>query len=313
MNIVFFGTPYYVIPVLDAVHKLYKGKDGTSPIAAVVTQAPKPTGREKKIAYSAVDHWAHKKGIPIYFEPMDIINNGIEADIGILASYGEILSKRVIDHFRYGIINIHPSLLPKFRGSSPAQAAIICDGEKTGVSFTKMDEELDKGQLVSQFKEDIRSDDTADTLRDRLFVRSAEVIEDLLPAFIEGKIKLKKLNKDTENSFTIRIEKIHSHIPPKYLKRALIGETYEEDWKIGFIKGFIAKPTPEFIERFIRAMKSWPMAWSEIKIGNESKRIKILNSHIEDGKLVLDEVQLEAKNVVSFKQFSEGYKTAIFE
>lgn len=311
MKIIFFGTPEYVVPILESLDKSFKSKQTNSVILAVVTQKPKPTGRKQLLEYSAVDNWAHKKKVPIYFEPKDIIKNKISADIGVLASFGQILDKSVIDYFPYGIINLHPSLLPKFRGASPVQGAIVSGEKITGLTFSKMDVSLDKGQLISQFKEEILDSDTTKSLRDRLFIRASEVIPTLIPAYLAGKINLKPLSH-FPNTFTNEIKKENAFIPPKFLQNAMDGKNTGDNWEIGFINNFSIKPTPITIDNFIRSMVPWPMAWTIIRIRNEEFRIKILNAHLSqpithNSQLILDEVQLEGKNPVSWKQFKDGY------
>src|SRR3989344_8143411 len=187
MRIIFFGTPYYVLPILDALNKACKERSGESPIAGVVTQPPKPVGRKKILQYSAVDKWAHKRSIKI-LRDLDI-KNFPKADIGILASYGNIIPKEVINHFPQGILVIHPSLLPEFRWSSPVPAAIVTNKNPTGVTIFKMDEKWDHGPIVTSVKEDVSQTDTYQTLRDRLFERSASILVHALPAYIKGIIK----------------------------------------------------------------------------------------------------------------------------
>lgn len=277
MKIVFFGTPDYVVPILSKIHKKFIGKAGASPIVAVVTQDPKPVGREQTLTYSPVDKWAHERGIKIFHKAQDLLNNYVEADLGILASYGEIIKKEVINMFPKGILVIHPSLLPKYRGPAPVQTAIK-DGEKiTGVSIIKMDEKMDHGPIISQFKEEIGPEDTGQSLRDRLFERSADVLAELIDPYLKGKIKL-KVQDEKEASYTKLATKQDGFI-----------ETKEK--------------TPEEVERFIRAMQPWPGAWTLL---NE-KRLKLIKGHMEGNDLVLDEVQLEGKNPVTGKQFQEAY------
>jgi methionyl-tRNA formyltransferase len=126
-------------------------------VIAVVTQPPKPAGRDKKIEYSAVDTWAYKKDIRILrdldMRSSDTGKNLPEADLGVVAAYGKIIPKEIISHFKFGILNIHPSLLPKYRGASPTQAAIAAGETTTGVTVIKMDENMDHGPVVSSLKE----------------------------------------------------------------------------------------------------------------------------------------------------------------
>src|SRR3989304_7360527 len=334
MKIVFFGTPDYVLPVLDALYRTFKSSH-ESPIVAVVTQPPKPTGRKHFLEYSPVDVWAHKKKIPIFFDANEIAKNNVEADLGILASYGAIIPNTVISHFPYGIVNIHPSLLPKWRGSSPVQATLISGENIAGVTIIKIDKLLDHGPIITQFTESVAPDDTTESLRSRLFERSSEVLTTLLPAYLGGKIKLRE--QDHKNAtLTHEIKKDNALIPPNYISAAMTGIILvKEKWEIPFIKDFEIESTPEAIERFIRAMQPWPIAWTLLRasfaevatkveqgFGGQAKRLKILEAHLEtlrttnhqlrSTKRVLDEVQLEGKNSVSWEQFKQGYPNAKF-
>jgi methionyl-tRNA formyltransferase len=185
MKIVFFGTPDYVLPILTYLHKKFVTGPGRSPISAVVTQSPKPTGRKQILTYSPVDKWAHERKIPIFYHASDLLKENIDFELGVLASFGEIIKKEVIDLFPKGILVIHPSLLPKYRGASPIPVAIIEGETTTGVSIFKMDEKVDHGPVLSQFKEDIVPSDTTGTLRARLFERSAEVLAELLTPYLQ--------------------------------------------------------------------------------------------------------------------------------
>lgn len=281
MRLVFFGTPDYVLPILKALAKDYE-------ISAVVTQNPKPVGRKQFLQYSPVDNWAHKRKIPVFYPAgadRDLTKIP-KADLGILAAYGKIIPEFLISNFKFSILNIHPSLLPKYRGASPVQAAIAAGDKETGVSIIKMDAEIDHGPIISQFKEEILPEDTTGTLRTRLFARSAEVLIELLPAYLAGKIKPKEQDH-SQASYT------------KILKK--------ED---GYLD--LAKTKPEIAERFIRAMDPWPGAWTYLKPddqGSKAKRLKILKAHLDINhqSLILDTVQLEGKNPVSWKQFKEAY------
>lgn len=282
MKIIFFGTPDYVIPVAEALYKEYRTVKEKG-VVAVVTQPPKPVGREKRIEYSPIDAWAHKRKIQILYD----YENLPEAELGVVAAFGKIIPKEVIKHFKYGILNVHPSLLPKYRGASPTQAAIMNGDEITGVTVIKMDEKMDHGPVISEFTEEIKSTDTNETLRARLFERSAEFLVDLIPNYLSGKIRPKE-QKHKEATFTKLITK--------------------ED---GFVSLNALKDDPEGTGRKFRAMQPWPGIWTEIKLLRDEEikrlRLKILKLHLEDKKLVIDEVQLEGKKPVSWEEFKKGY------
>jgi methionyl-tRNA formyltransferase len=320
MKIVFFGTPEYVQPVVEMLHKTFEPSgENKSSIVAVVTQKPKPVGRKKILSHSPIDKWAYNKDILIFNESQELLNSELKPDIGILASFGEIIPKEVLNYFPHGILNIHPSLLPKYRGASPVRAAIAAGETKTGATIIKLDEELDHGKIISQFKIEIEKSDTAKKLREKLFIQSAEVLSALIKPYLKGKIQL-KIQNEKEATFTTLIRKKEGFIKPKYIKEALKGKSFTEKWDISFIKIGLKKdvfqitPSSVSVDCFIRAMNPWPIAWTTIKPNpkNEPKRLKILKTHLSGKKLVLDEVQLEGKSPVSWKQFREGYPKATF-
>lgn len=289
MKIIFFGTPDYVVPVAEALRKNFSRKDADG-LRAVVTQAPKPVGRKQKKEHSAVDNWSLSHSIPALFN-FDQIP---DADLGVVAAYGKIIPQETIDKFNYGILNVHPSLLPKYRGASPVQAAIAAGEITTGVSIIKMDEEVDHGPIVSQFKQGIGPNDTAGSLREKLFERSAEFLVDLIPNYMSGKIKPKEQDHK-KATYTYLVKRSDGFVDPKKLKEAMDGDGAEE------------------IYNHIRAMYPWPAAWTNVDLGKgEVKRLKILKARLEEKKLELDEVQLEGKNPVSWGQFRKGYPTAFF-
>jgi methionyl-tRNA formyltransferase len=288
-----------------------------------VTKSPSPVGRNQQIEYSAVDKWAHSHKIPIYYDPNTLLKEGVKFDLGIISDYGKIISKEVIDLFEKGILNIHFSILPKNRGASPVQAAILSGDKEVGVSIFKIDEKLDHGPVITQFKEEIKSQDTWESLKIRLFERTKAVLTELITPYLRGKINLKQQD-EKEATYTSLIKKEHGLIPVKYLYAALQGRTLREKWIIPFMKDFSIEPSPENIERFIRAMQPWPGAWTLLRLpaspnrgesthDGQAKRLKILTAHCDGEKLVIDEVQLEGKDPVSWKQFTEGHPKAKLE
>lgn len=325
MKLVFFGTPYYVLPILEAVHKSFRER-GESPIKAVVTQSPKPSGRKQILEYSAVDKWAHSKKIPIYFDSNKLIVDQVKADVAVLASYGDKIPPEVIKHFPHGILVVHPSLLPEFRWGSPVPAAIVTNSNPTGVTIIKMDDKWDHGPIVTQFKEEIFDDDNYQTLRDRLFAKSAGVLVQAFPAYLTAKIKLKPQD-DNKASFARMIKKEDAFIPPKFIASALKGEVFRgKKWTIDFIevgnKPFTFHPSPFTLNKFILAMTPWPGAWTEVSLGQSAKdkvqrRMKILKAHvngsiINNQRLIIDLIQLEGKNPVTWEEFKRGYPEATF-
>lgn len=218
------------------------------------------------------------------------------ADVGVLASYGKILSGEEVNAPRLGILNIHPSLLPKYRGPTPVPSAILAGESETGVTIIKLDEKVDHGPLVSQIKLPISPTDTSQTLLAKAFTAGARELLAILPDYLQGKIKLHPQNH-TQATFTHKLTRKDGCV----------------DWQ---------KP-PDYLERFIRAMFPWPSAWCFVIIPDRQakpipdrknlgggKRLKILKAHLKNGKLILDTVQLEGKKPVTWQQFQEGYPQA---
>lgn len=280
MKVIFFGTPDYVMPVLTTLHKKFVTGPGKSPIVAVVTQSPKPVGRKQVIKYSPVDKWAHEHKIPIFYSAKELLEENLDFEIGVLASYGEIITRDVINLFPQGILVIHPSLLPEFRGASPVPATIKDGLTSTGVTILRMDDKMDHGPIITQIKEDVLPTDTSDVLRNRLFAKSAEVLVETITPYIQGKIR------------------------PKIQDESLATYTKIMTKKDGFLNLTDIQNAGSEINNFIRAMSPWPGAWTYLPNG---KRMKLLKSHLEDGKLVMDEVQLEGKDPVTWEQFRQGH------
>jgi methionyl-tRNA formyltransferase len=310
LKIVFFGTPDYVLPILERLSKEFRVKN-ESPIVAVVTQKPMPVGRKQLLEYSPIDKWAHERNIPVYYDVNKLIEDGIKAEIGVLAAYGAILPENIIEYFPKGIINIHPSLLPKYRGASPIQGQIINGETETGVTIIKLDKQMDHGGILAQFTEDVLPLDTTDTLRTRLFEKSVEVVSEVMKPYMSGKITLKE-QKHEDATYTRLIKKEFGLIPAKYIPDLMSGKEIGEDWNIEIVKDLVVKPTPQIVEKLSRALFPWPGIWTKFTNKGKERRLKLLEIKVVDNKLEINKVQIEGKNPVSWSEFKNGYPEAQF-
>jgi methionyl-tRNA formyltransferase len=198
------------------------------------------------------------------------------ADVFIVADFGTVFPKKILTMPKHGSLCLHPSLLPQYRGASPVQHAIMNGEKETGLTIFQMDEKVDHGPIISQFKDEIRNDDTAETLYKRLFIAGAQVLVTILPSWIEGKVKT-RTQDHSQATYTPTLTR--------------------KDGRINWQK------SDEEIERFIRAMHPWPGSWTLV----DNKRLKILKAHLENGQLVLDEIQLEGKKPITWQQFLAGH------
>src|SRR5258707_5358711 len=160
MRIVFAGTPKFALPCLNAL------KASPHPLSAVFTQPDRPAGRGRKLQFPAVKSWALEQGLPVY-QPQNFKNEAalselasLKPDLLIVIAYGLILPKKVLSLPSFGCINVHASLLPRWRGASPIQQAILRGDKETGVCIMQMEEGLDSGEVLAKAQCPIFPEDT---------------------------------------------------------------------------------------------------------------------------------------------------------
>lgn len=244
MKIVYMGTPDFAVGPLEAV--LAAGHQ----IALVVTQPDKQKGRGKEVSYTPVKECAIKHNIPV-FQPVKIkeqeaveVLRKQEADIFIVAAFGQLLPEEILNMPKYGAVNIHASLLPKYRGAAPIQRVIL-DGEtETGVTIMQMDKGLDTGDMLLKTVVPIDKEETGETLHDKLAMAGSKLIVEALTAIEAGTIEPEK-QKDEESCYA------------RMLTKSLGQINWQED--------------AEKIERLIRGLNSWPSAYT--KYGNKTLKL----------------------------------------
>lgn len=195
-------------------------------------------------------------------------------DIGVVANFGAIIKKETMDRFPNGILNIHPSFLPKYRGPTPVQTAIINGETKSGVSIIKIDEEVDHGPILFQKEETILPSDTALDLLFRFFRIGGEALPDVIKRYISNQIDIAKQD-DSKATFTKTLTK----------KNGFIDSNNPPD-----LKG---------LDKMIRAYFPWPGVFTKFNLGGNEKIIKLLPNKT---------VQVEGKNPMSYKDFINGYE-----
>ncbi len=191
------GTPDFAVPSLKAL------KEAGYEIPLVITQPDKPAGRGKRLKPPPVKVEAERLGLKVY-QPERIKDNEelkkileeISPDLIVVAAYGKILPDWLLKLPKYGVINVHASLLPKYRGASPIQAALLNGERKTGITIMKVIPELDAGDVISQREVEIKKEDNAQTLHDRLAQVGAELLTETIPKFTKGEIEPKPQNHD---------------------------------------------------------------------------------------------------------------------
>jgi methionyl-tRNA formyltransferase len=203
-----------------------------------------------------------------------------QSEIAVLAAFGKILPKEILNHFKFGVLNIHPSLLPKYRGSSPVQNAILNGDKETGVTIIKLDEEMDHGPILAQEKIVIDENDTAQSLYEKLFPLGAKLIIESLPDYTFGKKNLIEQNHD-DATYTKILTRDEGYIDLSQLE----------------IKNFKLK-----INRMVRAYFPWPGVWTKWQMANGKwQMVKFLPEK---------RIQVEGGKPMSYKDFINGYPNA---
>ncbi|MFH1187015.1 MAG: methionyl-tRNA formyltransferase [Candidatus Levyibacteriota bacterium] len=267
MNVVFFGGSKYTIPIV----KLLNSKFNLSLVITAEKEINDPIIKyclKNQILYYSVNSFSSSE----IKQKLLTVN----PNFAVLANFRFIIPKEILDIFPKGVVNIHPSYLPKYRGPTPVQTAILNGNKKTGVTLIKLDEKIDHGEIIAQKEEEILKNDTSESLYLRLFKQGSEMLNNTITKYLEGKYALKKQN-DLEASFT------------KILKR--------DDGYIDFSK----IPSQTSLNKIIRAYFPWPGTWIKVKINNKDLRIKLLPNNM---------LQVEGKKPLSFKDFINGYPEA---
>ncbi len=290
-----------LIGTSEFAEKIFRTYLNTYSTIAVITTPDKPVGRKQTLTPSPVKKWALENKLPV--SQLEKIGE-LKPDLIIVAAYGQIIPKEILDIPKHGALNIHPSLLPKYRGASPIQTAILNGDEISGVTIMLMDEKMDHGPIVASTKFQISNKPTYEELSKKLADAGAKLLIKTLPDWINGKIKA-KLQNHSKTTFTKIIKK--------------------EDGKIDWNK------SAEEIERQIRAFHEWPTAYTfwnnkQLKILDAGISTKKTNKKIGEvfladnkeliiqtgnGALILKQVQLEGKRLMPTKNFLNGHPKII--
>lgn len=299
IRVVFMGSPDFALPALRLLAQTYR-------VVGVVTQPDRASGRGRELKAPPVKLLAQELIIPVIQperlrEPEAMAQlKAWNPDLIVVAAFGQILKKDVLELPQHGCINVHASLLPRWRGAAPINAAVLAGDEETGVTIMKMDVGLDTGPMLAKRSLRIKPDDTTGSLIGALSTLGADLLIETLPGYIDGKVTLKPQPED--------------------------GVTYapmlkKEDGRLDF-----EKPAVE-LERRIRAMNPWPGAWFEwngapLKVlkartdilftyMNQTPGNRLVSGNepvvaTSNGFLFLEEVQPPGKKQMSGKSFLAG-------
>ena len=306
MKIAFFGTSERSLPILNSLKSNFD-------LVLCITKKDQKIGRKQELKECAVKTWAKNKEID--FVEIDNLRDSDlkkvlsaikkkKIDYGIVCDFSVIIPEEIIQVFGKNLINIHFSLLPKYRGASPVQFAILNGDKNTGITFHVVDTKLDHGEILHQIVYTMDQTETSGELYATLFKISSEKLPEVLKNYSEGTIT-PLAQEENEATYTYS---------PNHLTSTFI---YKEDAEINW------KEKPEVIERRIRAFNPWPISWTTIgeiesarNLSTKIKlkphidrdlKVKIYKSELIEGKLKILDLQVEGKNRMAWKAFENGY------
>ena len=257
LRVVFMGTPDFSVPTLSEI--VGAGHD----VVAVYTQPPRPAGRGMEARKSPVHSFAEEAGLPV-FVPKTLRRANVQnefaalgADVAVVVAYGLILPKVILDAPPLGCLNLHGSLLPRWRGAAPIQRAIMAGDKETGVMVMKMDEGLDTGPVALADRLSIGPDSTAGEIHDHLALMGASLMLRALTLLEKGELTFTPQPADGV-TYAAKISKEETRI----------------DW---------SKPAPD-VHDMIRGLSPYPGAWFEALLGGKAERVKVLRSVVVPGK-----------------------------
>ena len=235
MNIVFAGTPDFAVSSLQAL------MDSGHVVVAVYTQPDRPAGRGRKLRPSPVKMLAEQAGIPV-MQPVSLRDVGeqeklaaLQADLMVVVAYGLLLPQAVLDAPRRGCVNVHASLLPRWRGAAPIQRAILAGDAETGVTLMAMDIGLDTGAMIARASCPITAQDTGGSLHDRLAALGADLLAENLDAILDGRVSA-EAQDDALATYADKLKKSEAEL----------------DWQ----------DSAPALARRIQAFNPWPVAWT---------------------------------------------------
>lgn len=297
-RIIFFGSTTDSVLVLEKLPREL--------LVCIVTQPAKPIGRKHILTPTPTEIWAKNHKITVlsfpnsketaflYEDEPAVINTleSFKADLLISASYGQKIPTKTITDAQYGGLNVHPSLLPRWRGPDPIPWQILSGDHQTGVSVVTITEQMDEGKIIAQKKIPLLENETREPLRKKLFEFGADLLATSLPGYLDGSIKGEPQDAK-KATLARRLTRDDGYLPWEIIQKFVNTQEVKPEELPAFLQQF----KDVTLDKTLRALSPWPGVWTRIN----DKRLKILEGHMEHETFVLDTVQLEGKNPVRYQ------------
>jgi methionyl-tRNA formyltransferase len=297
INIIFFGSDEFALPVARGINERF-------PLSGLVVTQPRPRGRGQLTQQTEIALWAQNIGITVYSpsnpndEEFISLISKLKPDLFVLASYRHILSEQLLRVPALGGINIHPSLLPQYRGAAPIQRAIMAGENKTGITIIFMDARVDHGEMIYQEEISIETDENYGSLKQRLSKLAARAISSVIDSVVTGTCKKVRQNHD------------HRSYAPKLKKEDAVIAWHDSSRKIhNLIRALSPKPGAQTVFRGQRLfILSSKISNRKFKPGSIHVENKTLYVGTGNGSLILGELKPQNKGNISGADFINGYR-----
>jgi methionyl-tRNA formyltransferase len=312
LTLSFFGAPSFSARVLERV--ITEMKD-VADVKSVFTQPDKKAGRKQILTPTPVKLLAQKYNLPVFTEsdPLFISQQLKDIDLVLLYAYGTLLPAEVLKVPRWGFWNIHPSLLPKYRGTSPIVYSLLMGDKTTGVSLMEMDDRMDHGPILAQQKYDIKTSDTRENLENRLSDIGYELFKKSIHLLMYSKLQKQEQIHDNR-TYTRLLSKQDGLVSFAIIQKIITKEKLSKNDLPPIINNYLMKYNPKNDQKtdeaywnLYRGLSPWSGLWTVLP---DNRKLKITGMEWKNNTLIITRVQLEGKKEVDFKTFNTAY--AIF-
>lgn len=286
IKVAYFGTPYFAAEFLE---KMMADAELPIDVKYVFTQPDSRAGRKQVLTKTPVRALAEKHSIPVHTDLNNAADLLKEVDLAVLFAFGTIIPKKLLDAPQFGFWNIHPSLLPKYRGPAPMATPLLNGDNETGVTLMLMDEQMDHGPIIAQEKCYIFPVWRRDHLERHLIDLGYGLFKKVIEMYAPDLSRAPNIAQNhAEATYTERMKKDDGFVKLEDLMSS-------------------DKRVKKSVFNKFRAYYPWPGVWTKVKIGDSEKRLKITKIHWENDDLLIKNVQLEGKNEVDYAQFIKAY------
>lgn len=326
LKIAYFGSPLFSAHLLDGLIKYQGQHSALYEVCCVITQPDRPAGRGLSPKATPVKTIAQSQFLPVHDKPLGVsvvevekLLSDVHIDLALVYAFNEFVPPALMRKVPHGFWNIHPSLLPRYRGPSPVVFPLILGDTETGVTLMQMTEKMDAGPVLTQEKVPICAQDTHSSLINLLTSRGLSLFLDSIRK-LHGSGENPPSTTQTESyaSYTFKLGRNDGYIPLEILREVMSGRELDYSCLDIFNRYYTKNPsaprikiTMQVLYNLWRALDPWPGVWTWIQTPSGEKRLKIKTMVAKDADCTIEKVQIEGKNPVDWATFARGYPSVL--